>query len=89
MSSSESSQPLSDCQQITFVMHNRFWLLSKNLLTPPRILNRQYQDGWNANQDYMEKANLFYIVFQALRRYFGETLQDKATSSFIYCFTTF
>ena len=50
-SSSESSQPLSDRQQITFVMHNRFWLLSKNLLTPPPILNRQYQAGWNANQD--------------------------------------
>ena len=35
MNSSESSQLLRDPRQITFVMLNRFWSLSKNPFTPP------------------------------------------------------
>ena len=42
LSSSQSSQPLSYSQQITFAMRNRFWLLSKNHLTPALVLHRQY-----------------------------------------------
>ena len=48
------SQPLRDPQQITFIMLNRFWSLSKKPFTspssPPRVLKGQYQTWWNANQ---------------------------------------
>ena len=52
------------------------------------VLNGQYQTRWNANQDYMENASLFYIAFQVLRRYFCEKLLNTATSHFISCFTS-
>ena len=43
-----------DYQQITFVMLNRFFLLSK---TPPpqlTVLNIHDQAGWNTNQNQMK-----------------------------------
>ena len=33
----------------------------------------------------MKNTYMFYIVFQVLRKYFSEKLQDTATSSFIFC----
>ena len=36
----------------------------------------------------MKNTSLFYIVFQVLTGYFCEKLQDTATSSFIFCFTS-
>ena len=53
-----------DCQQITFIMLNRFCLLSKK--NPPPVLNRQYQSGYNTNQNQIKNACPFYIVFQVL-----------------------
>ena len=49
----ESSQPLRDRRQISFVTLNGFWWLSKGPLipTPFPVLKGQYQAGWNANQD--------------------------------------
>ena len=53
---------LRDCQQITFIMLNRFCLLSK---TPtPLVLNGQYQDGWNTNQNPMKNTPLFKLYFK-------------------------
>ena len=63
-SSSESSQPLTDCQEITFVMHNRFWLLTKNLPTSPSILNRQNQAGWNASKIKLKMQACFILYFK-------------------------
>ena len=62
MNSNESSQPLKDPRQITFVMLNRFWYLIKNPFTlppPPSspilpIFNGQYQAAWNANHKFWE-----------------------------------
>ena len=54
------------CQKITFVIHNRFWLLSKILLTLPLALNRQYQAGWRYKFFYF----LFYISFCISRYHF-------------------
>ena len=56
---------LSNCQQITFIMLNRFCLLSKP--PPPLFLNRQNQDGWNTNQNQMKNTHSFYIVFEVLK----------------------
>ena len=56
---------LRDCQQITFIMLNRFCLLSRN--PHPPVLNGQYQDGWNTNQKQMKNAQPFYTVFQVLK----------------------
>ena len=53
---------LRDCQQITFAMLNRFCLLSKTP-TPP-VLNGQYQDGWNTNQNQMKNTPLFTLHFK-------------------------
>ena len=46
-------------------MLNRFCLLSRNLHPP--VLNGQYQDGWNTNQNQMKNAQPFYTVFQVLK----------------------
>ena len=58
-----------DCRQITFVTLNRFCQLSN--LPPPSptlpVLNRQYQDEWNINQDQMKNMIPFYIVCQVLK----------------------
>ena len=56
---------LRDCRQKAFAMLKRFCPLSKNL--PPSILNVQYQNGQNTNQNQMECTYLFYIVFQVLK----------------------
>ena len=37
----------------------------------------------------MKSTSQFYIVFQVLRRYFCEKIQDTATSSSFSCFTQF
>ena len=53
LNSRESSQPLRDGRQISFVTLHGFWRLSKNPLMPIPfpVLKGQYQAGWNANQD--------------------------------------
>ena len=51
LNSSESSQPLRNPQQITFVTLKGFRVLSQNPLTLLPVFNRQYQAGWNGNQD--------------------------------------
>ena len=79
MNSSERSQPLRDPQQIILIMLNRFWSLSKKPFTPLFLKDSIKQEG---------NTSLFYIVFQVLRRYFCEKLEDTATSSFISCFVT-
>ena len=53
---------LRDCRQITFVMLNRFCLSSKTPHTP--VLNGQYQDGWNTNQNRMKNTPLFTLYFK-------------------------
>ena len=42
--------------------------------SPTPVLNRQYQDGWNTNQNQMKNTTSFYIVFQVLRVYTFVTL---------------
>ena len=37
------------------------------LPSPPSVLNRQNQDGWNTNQNQLKNTNLFYIVFEVLK----------------------
>ena len=37
--------------------------------SPTPVLNRQYQDGWNTNQNQMKNTTSFYIVFQVLSVY--------------------
>ena len=52
-----------DPQQIAFVMLKGFYLLS-NVPPPSFVLNKQYQDSWNTNQDqiqYKEMPALHYI----------------------------
>ena len=34
---------------------------------PPLVLNGQYQDGWNTNQNQAKHTRTFYIVFQVLK----------------------
>ena len=34
---------------------------------PPPVVNRQYQDKWNTNQNWMKNTPPFYIVFQVLK----------------------
>ena len=66
MNSSESSQPLRDPRQITFVMLNRFWSLSKNPFTPSPppppsilpILNGQYQTACCAKHKFWEGTSV-------------------------------
>ena len=58
---------LRDCRQITFVMLNRFFLLSN---PPPHsnpVLKRQYQNGQHTNQNQMKDTPSIYIVFQDLK----------------------
>ena len=51
-----------DCWQIAL---NGFCPLTK---TPhPLVLNGQYQDEWNINQNWMKNTLPFYIVFQVLK----------------------
>ena len=73
MSLSESSQPLKDRQQITFMMRNRFWSLIKNLLTPLPVPNRQYQAGWNATKIKWKIQASFILYFK-----FGEGTPVKS-----------
>ena len=60
MNSSESSQLLRDPRQITFVMLNSFWSLSKNpsLSSILPILNGQHQTAWNANHKFWEGTSV-------------------------------
>ena len=68
MNSSESSQPLRDPRQITFVMLNRFWSLSKNPFIPPHphplsssilpLLNGQYHSASNPNHKFWEGTSV-------------------------------
>ena len=90
LNSSESSQPLRDRQQRTFVTLNEILAVNEKTPYPPLspVFNGQYQAGWNANQHQMKSTSLFYIVFQVLRRYFCEKLQDTVTSPFFSCFTS-
>ena len=61
---------LRDCQQIAFTTLNRFCPLSKPPYPPPPyppVLNGQYQDVWNTNQNQAKNTYPFYIVFQVLK----------------------
>ena len=44
-------QVLKDCRQITFIMLNGFCSVSKKI--HPSVPNRQYQDGYNTNQNLL------------------------------------
>ena len=50
---------LGDHREITFVMLNRFCLLSNHPTPPTPILNGQYQDGQNTNQNQIKIHALF------------------------------
>ena len=50
---------------MTFVTLNGFCRLSKP--SQPHVLNGQYQDRWNTNQNQMKNTCPFYIVFQVLK----------------------
>ena len=56
-----------DCRQLTFVMLNGFCLLSKNRIIPTPVINGQYQNGQNTNQNQIKNTCPFYILFQVLR----------------------
>ena len=45
-------------------MHSRFWLLTKNFSTPPPILNRQNQAGWNASKIKWKMQACFILYFK-------------------------
>ena len=64
LDSSERSQPLRNPQQITFVMLNRFWSLSKKPLISLFLMDNIKLDGMPTKI----KLSLLYIVFQVLRR---------------------
>ena len=90
MNSSESSQPL---RQITFIMLNRFWSLSKNPFTPIiPIVNGQYQTAWNANHKFWEGTSvksykiqlpvfLFLVLHYISRYHFHNFLEFHSTLS--------
>ena len=56
-----------DCQKITFIMLNRFCLLSKKKKKNSPVLKRQNQDGCNINQNQLKNTHLFHIVFEVLK----------------------
>ena len=58
---------LRDFQQITFVTLNVTKILSVKQPSHPPVLNGQYQDGQNANQNQMGNRCPFYIIFQVLK----------------------
>ena len=49
---------------LTNNFRHTFCSLSKT--STPLVLNRQYQGGWNTNQNEKKNTCPFYIVFQAL-----------------------
>ena len=63
-------------------MLNRFCLLSK---PRPPVVNGQYQDGWNTNQNQMKNTTFLHCISQLLRVLLKKNLWDTATRSFI-CF---
>ena len=60
----KSSQPLSDPRQITFVMLNRFWSLSKSPLTPLFLTDNIKLDGLPTKIKWKIQASFtFYFKF--------------------------
>ena len=91
MNSSESSQPLWDPRQITFLILNRFWSLGKiPFFPPPHFLGLLRLHGIPTKIEWqMKNASLSYIKFQGLRRYFGEKLQDTTARFFFLFYISF
>ena len=57
------SAQLRNCQQRTFVILNRFFPLSKNHPPSSYVLNRQYYNGQNTNQNQMKNKLTIYTVY--------------------------
>ena len=70
-----------DCRQITFITLNRFCPLSKK--NHPPLLNGQYQDGWNTNQNQMKNTLFLHCISS-----FGGT-SSKNCSHWIFNFLFF
>ena len=87
MNSSESSQPLRDSQQITFVKLNKFWPLSNNPLHPPPLLLADNIKLVGMPTRLNEKYKPVLHCITGFKRVLLWKLWDTATSSFISCFT--
>ena len=60
------NSPFRDCRQITLHAKRIFSVKQKSLHHPP-VLNGQYQNGQNTNQNQMKNTCPFHIVFQVLK----------------------
>ena len=92
MNSSERSQPLRDPQQITFIMLNRFWALSKKPNIPPSphmvfLMHNIKLDGMPTKIKLKIQA-CFTLYFKFWEGTSVKCFQIQATSSFISCFTS-
>ena len=87
MNSSERSQPLRDPQQITFIMLNRFSLLSKTPFTSLFITDNIKVDGMPTKIKLKIQA-CFTLYFKFWEGTSVKCFQIQATSSFISCFTS-
>ena len=92
MNSSERSQPLRDPQQITFIMLNRFWALSKKSNTSPSphmvfLMHNIKLDGMPTKIKLKIQA-CFTLYFKFWEGTSVKCFQIQATSSFISCFTS-
>ena len=87
MNSSERSQPLRDPQQITFIMLNRFSLLSKKPFTSLFITDNIKVDGMPTKIKLKIQA-CFTLYFKFWEGTSVKCFQIQATSSFISCFTS-
>ena len=87
MNSSERSQSLRDPQQITFIMLNRFSLLSKTPFTSLFITDNIKVDGMPTKIKLKIQA-CFTLYFKFWEGTSVKCFQIQATSSFISCFTS-